>query len=68
MKKLILAIVLVVTTAPALAAAYQQTHYTQNNRDAAAVPERHRQAQGESSDPYWTPCDYSDDTSAQGCN
>ena len=28
---------------------------------------RHRQA-CESSDPFWTPCDYSDDTSARGCN
>jgi len=68
MNKLILALVLVVTAAPALAATYPPAHRAQNNRHAISVPKRHRVAHGESSDPYWTPCDYSNDTSENSCN
>ena len=68
MKKLILALVLVITAAPALAAAYPHAHPAQNNRHAMSIPKRHRVAHDESSDPYWTPCDSSSDTSPNSCN
>jgi|RhiMetStandDraft_4_1073278.scaffolds.fasta_scaffold366023_1 hypothetical protein len=67
MKKLTVTLMLVLTTAPALAAVHPQTHQTQNNGHAVSVPERHRHAQGERSDPYWIPCDYSKSYGPDAC-
>ena len=67
MKKLTVTLMLVLTTAPGLAAAHPQTHQTQNNSRELSAPERHRRVQGERSDPYWIPCDYSKSYGPDAC-
>jgi len=75
MHKLLMTTTLLTAVSASTLAAYPQAHSELTPRYSVSKGARHRLSgmlprqikRGEVSDPYWSPCDYSDDWSTNGC-